>query len=208
MMVRALTGCERIPSDAVPSRLRRVLRAVVIIWLALLPSALRRSSTGRQSRCRRRSPLVLAVEELAVQIENLFGLDANDLPLESFCLTVQADAPASSTRRATPPRARRRAASRPGRCRSAPRNKIKLLCLEFADLLRRIPERLQVAVQLALRALGSLAARDRFLHTRRPADEHLHLRVERRRRQLRLEQILADVAGAARPAVGRCVEGS
>ena len=34
----------------------------------------------------------MAVEELAVQIENPFGLDANDLPLESFCLTVQADA--------------------------------------------------------------------------------------------------------------------
>ena len=32
------------------------------------------------------------VEQLAVEIENPFGLDFNDLPLEAFCLTVEADA--------------------------------------------------------------------------------------------------------------------
>ena len=36
--------------------------------------------------------LVLAVEEIAVEIENPFGLDPNDLPLHTYCLTVQADA--------------------------------------------------------------------------------------------------------------------
>ena len=93
MMVRALTGCERILKTPCPPGYVGVLRAVVIIWLALLPfcfapivhwAAIPLSSAI--------AFLVLAVEELAVQIENPFGLDANDLPLESFCLTVQADA--------------------------------------------------------------------------------------------------------------------
>ncbi len=32
------------------------------------------------------------VEQLAVEIENPFGEDFNDLPLEIFCLTVESDA--------------------------------------------------------------------------------------------------------------------
>ena len=35
--------------------------------------------------------LVLAVEELAVQIENPFGLDANDLPLEEYILGLETE---------------------------------------------------------------------------------------------------------------------
>ena len=34
--------------------------------------------------------LVLCIEQLAVQIENPFGYDANDLPLHSFTCTVEA----------------------------------------------------------------------------------------------------------------------
>ena len=34
--------------------------------------------------------LVLCIEQLAVQIENPFGYDANDLPLHSFTLAVEA----------------------------------------------------------------------------------------------------------------------
>ena len=37
------------------------------------------------------SLLVLAIEQLAVQIENPFGEDANDLPLDAFCLTVETE---------------------------------------------------------------------------------------------------------------------
>ena len=32
------------------------------------------------------------MEQLAVEIENPFGTDFNDLPLEMFCLTVESDA--------------------------------------------------------------------------------------------------------------------
>ena len=35
--------------------------------------------------------LVLAVEEIAVEMENPFGLETNDLPLDALCLTIQAD---------------------------------------------------------------------------------------------------------------------
>ena len=34
---------------------------------------------------------VLAIEQLSVQIENPFNDDINDLPLVSFCLTIEAD---------------------------------------------------------------------------------------------------------------------
>ena len=52
-----------------------------------------------------------------MQIENPFGLDANDLPLKSFCLTVQADALrlVDEARDAEGAEARRRAAGRPAR---------------------------------------------------------------------------------------------
>lgn len=36
-------------------------------------------------------PSPFQVEEIAVQIENPFGLEVNDLPLDAYCLTVQAD---------------------------------------------------------------------------------------------------------------------
>ena len=37
------------------------------------------------------SYLVLEVEEVAVQIEQPFGFEYNDLPIDAYCLTVQAD---------------------------------------------------------------------------------------------------------------------
>merc|ERR1719183_2073013 len=37
------------------------------------------------------SLLVLAIEQLAVQMENPFGHDTNDLPLDAFCLTVETE---------------------------------------------------------------------------------------------------------------------
>ena len=37
------------------------------------------------------SYILLEVEDIAVQMENPFGYESNDLPLDSLCLTVQAD---------------------------------------------------------------------------------------------------------------------
>ena len=58
--------------------------------------------------------LVLCIEQLAVQIENPFGYDANDLPLHSFTCTVEArplghkSAPQSQRRGSPAPRPSRR----------------------------------------------------------------------------------------------------
>jgi len=35
--------------------------------------------------------VLLGIEEIGVEIEDPFGLDGNDLPLEKFCTTVEND---------------------------------------------------------------------------------------------------------------------
>jgi len=91
----ALTGCERILRTPCPPGYVGVLRAVVILWLVLLPICLASqlgSSVAIVPVTMFLSFLVLAIEEIAVEIENPFGFETNDLPLDVFCLTVQADA--------------------------------------------------------------------------------------------------------------------
>lgn len=91
-LVGALTGCERILRTPCPPGYVGLLRGVCVVWMLMLPFALVEvlgwimvpvvSLT---------SLLVLAIEQLAVQIENPFGEDANDLPLDAFCLTVETE---------------------------------------------------------------------------------------------------------------------
>ena len=92
-MLRAVTGCERIMKTPCPPGYVGVLRAVMLFWLLMLPLSLKSElSWGSVPITSIISFLVLAVEEIAVEIENPFGLDPNDLPLHTYCLTVQADA--------------------------------------------------------------------------------------------------------------------
>ena len=92
-MLRAVSGCERIMQTPCPPGYVGVLRAVMLFWLLLLPLSLVGDlSWGAVPITSIISFLVLAVEEIAVEIENPFGLDPNDLPLHTYCLTVQADA--------------------------------------------------------------------------------------------------------------------
>ena len=91
-MVGCLTGCERILRTPCPPGYVGLLRCVCFVWMLMMPFTLVEvlgwimipvaSLT---------SLLVLAIEELAVQIENPFGGDANDLPLHAYCLNVEAD---------------------------------------------------------------------------------------------------------------------
>ena len=91
-MVGCLTGCERILRTPCPPGYVGLLRCVCFVWMLMMPFTLVEvlgwlmipvvSLT---------SLLVLAIEQIGVEIENPFGDDANDLPLHAYCLTVEAD---------------------------------------------------------------------------------------------------------------------
>lgn len=92
-MVSALTGCERILRTPCPPGYVGMLRAVMMMWLCFLPFTLIEAmGFFMVPICSITTFVVLKLEQLAVEIENPFGLDFNDLPLEAFCLTVEADA--------------------------------------------------------------------------------------------------------------------
>eukprot|EP00908_Phaeocystis_cordata_P018194 Transcript_29592.p3 GENE.Transcript_29592~~Transcript_29592.p3 ORF type:complete len:179 (+),score=82.21 Transcript_29592:813-1349(+) len=90
-MLSAITGCERILRTPCPPGYVGVLRAVMLLWLAILPYSLLTIGWGVVPVISLAALLLLEVEEIAVQIENPFGLEVNDLPLDAYCLTVQAD---------------------------------------------------------------------------------------------------------------------
>ena len=96
-MLEACTGSERILRTPCPPGYVGVLRAVIVMWLALLPVSIA-SAAGISASSIMIVPLtsiisflVLAVEEIAVEMENPFGFETNDLPLDALCLTIQAD---------------------------------------------------------------------------------------------------------------------
>lgn len=93
MLVAALTGCERILRTPCPPGYVGMLRSVMVVWLCFLPFTLVEALGLRMVPVYSIATwLVLKVEGLAVEIENPFGNDFNDLPLEAYCLTVEADA--------------------------------------------------------------------------------------------------------------------
>jgi putative membrane protein len=93
LMVLALTGCERILRTPCPPGYVGMLRSVMVAWLLFLPFTLIEDMSFFMVPIYSLTAfLVLKVEQLAVEIENPFGMDFNDLPLEAFCLTVESDA--------------------------------------------------------------------------------------------------------------------
>ena len=70
-----------------------VLRAVIVLWLALLAFTPAANELGFAA-----VPvealtawIALSIEQLAVEIENPFGQDDNDLPLDTYLTTITAD---------------------------------------------------------------------------------------------------------------------
>ena len=91
-MLSCLTGCERIRRTPLPPGYVGVLRAVILIWLMMLPICLLDEMPfSNIPIVALTSYLLLSIEDIAIQMEDPFGFDSNDLPLEAFCLTVQAD---------------------------------------------------------------------------------------------------------------------
>ena len=90
LFIDYLGGCERIHSTPIPYAYMVHARRVLILYCATLPFALA-ENFGYKS-----VPLTFLVgyvffglEEIGVEIEDPFGEDENDLPLERFCGTIE-----------------------------------------------------------------------------------------------------------------------
>ena len=87
----AMTGCERLVLTPCAPGYIGVLRLAILCFLALLPFVVLELGLGVVPVCCATGFVLLGAEALAVQLEVPFGNDQNDLPLETYCLTLQAD---------------------------------------------------------------------------------------------------------------------
>ena len=92
--IRTLTGaataCERIKTSPMPLGYVAALRAFLVLWLGTLPltmvGAYGHAATPAVSCI---AFLFLNLENVALEIEQPFGHDANDLPLENYCAGIE-----------------------------------------------------------------------------------------------------------------------
>jgi putative membrane protein len=91
-MLGGLTTCERILSTPIPLAYAIYLKRLLLIYCISLPFQVVNTLHWWTS------PIViilsfvlLGVEEIGTEIENPFGEDANDLPLEEICTTISQD---------------------------------------------------------------------------------------------------------------------
>ncbi len=88
-MVEALTGCEGILKTPIPLAYAIHLRQLLLIYCLLLPFQIVNEFhfwTGIVVALI--SFTVFGIEEIALEIENPFGHDPNDLPLDTICTTM------------------------------------------------------------------------------------------------------------------------
>lgn len=88
-MVNALGGCERILKTPMPLAYAIHLKQLLLIYCLLLPFPLVREISWLTG------PVValisftlFGIEEIGIEIENPFGRDPNDLPLDAICSTM------------------------------------------------------------------------------------------------------------------------
>ena len=89
-MVNVLGGCERILKTPIPVAYSIHLKQLLLIYCLTLPFQLVTELAWWTA------PIVsvisftvFGIEQIGIEIENPFGHDANDLPLESICETIQ-----------------------------------------------------------------------------------------------------------------------
>lgn len=90
IMVDVLGGCERILKTPIPVAYSIHLKQLLLIYCLTLPFQLVTELAWWTA------PIVsvisftvFGIEQIGIEIENPFGLDANDLPLESICKTIR-----------------------------------------------------------------------------------------------------------------------
>jgi putative membrane protein len=93
-MVRRLVDeigeCERIQNTPLPFAYVVHLRRALVLYLTTLPFVLVDPFGWLTTVCMLLiSYVLLGIDEIGVEIENPFGTDSNDLPIESFCAGVE-----------------------------------------------------------------------------------------------------------------------
>lgn len=91
-LVEGLTGCERILRTPIPPAYIIYLRRLILIYCLFIPFGLvdtMREWTGLVVAII--SFVLLGVEEIGNEIEDPFGTDPNDLPIDAICNTVLQD---------------------------------------------------------------------------------------------------------------------
>ncbi|MFO1451212.1 MAG: bestrophin family protein [Opitutaceae bacterium] len=93
-MVRRLVDeigeCERIQNTPLPFAYVVHLRRALVLYLTTLPFVLVDPFGWLTTVCMLLiSYVLLGIDEIGVEIENPFGMDSNDLPIESFCSGIE-----------------------------------------------------------------------------------------------------------------------
>jgi ion channel-forming bestrophin family protein len=84
-----LTSCERILSTPIPVAYAIYLKTLLLVYCFFLPFGLvERMNWGTGFVVAIVSFILLGVEEIANEIEDPFGTDPNDLPLDEICQTI------------------------------------------------------------------------------------------------------------------------
>lgn len=88
-LLEALTTCERIVSTPIPLAYAIYLKRLLLIYCISLPFQVVSSLHWWTSPIAAiLSFVLLGIEEIGTEIENPFGEDDNDLPLEDYCMTI------------------------------------------------------------------------------------------------------------------------
>ncbi|KAI9204399.1 Bestrophin, RFP-TM, chloride channel-domain-containing protein [Polychytrium aggregatum] len=91
-LVDILTGLDRILSTPVPSAYRLHLRHTVLLYLLVLPFQLVNDLQWWLIPCMTIVSFTLfGIEAIGAEIENPFGTDPNDLPIEDYCDLIRDD---------------------------------------------------------------------------------------------------------------------
>ncbi|HEY9643352.1 MAG TPA: bestrophin family ion channel, partial [Coleofasciculaceae cyanobacterium] len=90
IMVDSLGGCERILKTPIPLAYAIHLKQLLLIYCFTLPfQFVEELNWWTGAIVVLISFTLFGIEEIGIEIENPFGRDANDLPLDSFCETMQ-----------------------------------------------------------------------------------------------------------------------
>ncbi|HBE17869.1 MAG TPA: hypothetical protein DEG17_04260 [Cyanobacteria bacterium UBA11149] len=89
-MVEALSGCERILKTPIPLAYVIHLKQLILIFCLILPFQMVAQAVWLTGLIVALISFALfGIEEIGIEIENPFGRDANDLPLDGFCDTIR-----------------------------------------------------------------------------------------------------------------------
>jgi putative membrane protein len=89
-MIDILGGCERIHFTPLPFSYMVHLRRALIVYSLALPFGIASPHWFTAvAECLLVNFIFFGVEEIGVEIEDPFGMDPNDLPLERFCETIE-----------------------------------------------------------------------------------------------------------------------